>query len=369
MDQSWDDVLIEFISRFSTAEDETAYVMAIAELSARLQDSHVFFNHPVLARIWGFYDPPIRVDLVEGKTVITKIYDPELKKKGLTEGDAVLKIDDQVTENRRDFLARFFSASTPGRLNTFIDLYFLAGYPNSNFNLTFRKKTGKIKKITLSRSAPMNFRRAAPPSLPIYTVLPEGFGYIDLGRLMPIDVDKALETIKDTPGLILDMRGYPRGGASILGKKLCKEKAVRARIELIEYEGIEGQFKREEEFQYINPSSEGPFSYNGKIAVLIGNSSQSAAEHTCLMLEVVADVTFIGSPTSGANGNITHTVLPGGIYISFTGVCVQHADGRQLQRLGIQPDIRVEPTIEGVLAGRDEVLKQAVKFLNKETNK
>ncbi len=87
------------------------------------------------------------------------------------------------------------------------------------------------------------------------------------------------------------------------------------------------------------------------------------------MLEIVADVTFIGRPTSGANGNITHTVLPGGIYISFTGMCVQHADGRQLQRLGIQPDIRVEPTIEGVLADHDEILERAVKFLEKETKK
>ena len=40
-----------------------------------------------------------------------------------------------------------------------------------------------------------------------------------------------------------------------------------------------------------------------------------------------------------------------------------HADGRQLQRLGIQPHVRVEPTIAGVRAGRDEVLEAAVAFL------
>jgi hypothetical protein len=58
-------------------------------------------------------------------------------------------------------------------------------------------------------------------------------------------------------------------------------------------------------------------------------------------------------------------LLPGGISVNFSGHDVRHADGRQLQRLGIQPHIKVEPTIEGVRSGRDEVLERAVEFLNK----
>ncbi|HEY3123857.1 MAG TPA: hypothetical protein VGK70_07305 [Thermoanaerobaculia bacterium] len=42
---------------------------------------------------------------------------------------------------------------------------------------------------------------------------------------------------------------------------------------------------------------------------------------------------------------------------------VRHADGRQLQRLGIRPDIRVEPTPGGLAAGKDEVLDRALAFL------
>jgi len=56
--------------------------------------------------------------------------------------------------------------------------------------------------------------------------------------------------------------------------------------------------------------------------------------------------------------------MPGGINVNFTGHDVRHADGRQLQRVGIQPDIRVEPTIAGIAAGKDEVLEAAIKFLN-----
>ena len=43
---------------------------------------------------------------------------------------------------------------------------------------------------------------------------------------------------------------------------------------------------------------------------------------------------------------------------------VRHADGRQLQRVGIQPQIKVEPTPGGIREGRDEVLEGAIKYLN-----
>jgi C-terminal processing protease CtpA/Prc len=47
----------------------------------------------------------------------------------------------------------------------------------------------------------------------------------------------------------------------------------------------------------------------------------------------------------------------------FTGDEVRHADGRRLQRIGLVPDVRVEPTVEGIRAGRDEVLERALALL------
>jgi C-terminal processing protease CtpA/Prc len=55
--------------------------------------------------------------------------------------------------------------------------------------------------------------------------------------------------------------------------------------------------------------------------------------------------------------------VPGDVWITFTGQEVRHADGRQLQRVGVVPDLRVEPTLEGLREGRDEVLEAAVGFL------
>ena len=103
--------------------------------------------------------------------------------------------------------------------------------------------------------------------------------------------------------------------------------------------------------------------------MLINHEAISQAEHTCMFFEAATDVTFIGTPTNGANGDVTNLSLPGGIYVRFSGHDVRHADGRQLQRLGIQPTVRIEPTVAGVREGRDEVLEAAIKFLKSGSKK
>jgi C-terminal processing protease CtpA/Prc len=88
-----------------------------------------------------------------------------------------------------------------------------------------------------------------------------------------------------------------------------------------------------------------------------------------MFFEAATDVTFIGTPTAGANGDVTNMVLPGNIRVNFSGHDVRHADGRQLQRVGIQPTIRVEPTVADIRAGRDAVLEAAISHLQQKANK
>ena len=97
--------------------------------------------------------------------------------------------------------------------------------------------------------------------------------------------------------------------------------------------------------------------------MLIDKRAMSQSEHTGLFFEAANGTTFIGSPTVGANGDVTTLTLPGGIVISFSGHDVRHADGRQLQRVGLVPHIEVRPTIKGIREGRDEVLERAEKYL------
>jgi C-terminal processing protease CtpA/Prc len=111
------------------------------------------------------------------------------------------------------------------------------------------------------------------------------------------------------------------------------------------------------------------FRYHGKTVLLIDERTISQAEHTGLFFEAANGTKFIGSPTQGANGDVTNLSVPGGIYVRFSGQGVWHADGRQLQRIGLQPDVEAHPTLAGIRAGKDEVLDEAVEYLQRSSQK
>jgi len=56
--------------------------------------------------------------------------------------------------------------------------------------------------------------------------------------------------------------------------------------------------------------------------------------------------------------------LPGGFSSYISGIGVFYPDNRPTQRVGIIPDIEVKPTIEGIRAGRDELVEEAIRQIN-----
>ena len=69
----------------------------------------------------------------------------------------------------------------------------------------------------------------------------------------------------------------------------------------------------------------------------------------------------VGSTTAGADGNVSQIRLPGGLITRISGIGVFYPDKRPTQRVGIIPDLEAKPTIEGIRAGRDEVLEEALR--------
>ena len=49
--------------------------------------------------------------------------------------------------------------------------------------------------------------------------------------------------------------------------------------------------------------------------------------------------------------------------LSFSSQGIYTSDGGQTQRVGLAPDIEVHPTIEGIKAGRDELMEAAVDYI------
>lgn len=370
---SWNTVLQRFIPKFEANKDATDYQLTVFELATEMRDSHAVVRNAsaAAAQLYGF-QAPAYITYLENQAVITKVLDD---KAPIKIGDVVLAIDGAPIEQRRAFLARYIGASTPQSLMQRIHTLLLAGPKDSVVKLRVRGPNHKERDVELTRSVEPNdskYYAAMDRTGPVMKLLPQGYGYVDLGRLEVGDVDKMFETIKNAPAVIFDMRGYPTGSAWEIAPRLTNKKNVVASLfsrSLLEPSSLTSSeyadhatYAAEQKL----PEAKGSV-YKGKVVMLINEEAISRAEHACLLFEAATDVTFIGTPTQGANGDVTLMVLPGNLPISFSGHDIRHADGRQLQRLGIQPHVKVAPTIRGIVEGRDEILEASVKYLQKDS--
>jgi C-terminal processing protease CtpA/Prc len=146
-----------------------------------------------------------------------------------------------------------------------------------------------------------------------------------------------------------------------VGVGMLRDGAIAASFRRPHYLGPDQPGGGYSNFDQQLPVSDKPH-YKGKVIVLIDERAISQSEHTALFFKAAADPRFVGTPTTGANGDVTWIALPGGLSVSFTGHDVRYPDGRQLQRIGIQPDLVVAPTLAGIRAGRDEVLEAGLRL-------
>lgn len=186
-------------------------------------------------------------------------------------------------------------------------------------------------------------------------------------------VDEMFEKFKDTRAIIFDMRGYPRGTGPFIVPRLTEKYPIAvarfSRHLVLSPEGPSGGILTQSAaLSFVqSPPPTDKWRYKGRTVMLIDERAMSQAEHTGLAFEAANNTTFVGTPTVGANGDTTRFVVPGGILTAFSGQEIRHADGRQLQRIGLVPHLEVRPTIEGIRQGRDEVLEKAIEFVRKST--
>jgi C-terminal processing protease CtpA/Prc len=363
LDEPWGNALPAAIPHLVTADDELAYAMALLTMARYAQDSHVRVNSTALTNHLGDHAPPVLVAEVEGETIITKV-GSEARAAGAAVGNQVLSVDGELVADRRARMESVVVASTPQALSWRVHHRLLHGGKSTAARVIVRSADGTERELTLDRSVDTTVAQpwSDDEPLPAYGVLPQGSGYIDLTRLTYGDVDVAMKTIWDEPSLILDMRGYPNGTAWPLAPYLARAHAPAAKFRRPHRTSWSDDHSAEQVMtQWVAPGEQG--TYAGRVAMLIDARAISQAEHTCLFMAAATDVLFVGSATNGANGDVTVVALPGKVSVSFSGHDVSWPDGRQLQRVGVQPHLEVHPTIEGIRAGRDEVLEAALRAL------
>jgi len=351
----WNARLPEIVNLLTTAGSQTEYDLALARAMTFVPDGHSFVGSKGYLDLRGRAAPAFALMPVEGKPVVYDLVDAGASGP-VKPGDELLAIDGRPVAERYAEMEPYVSGSTEEARTHYITNGLAWGPVGSEATFTFRKPDGQVYETRLRRGS---YQRT-PVSKP-WRVLEGNIGYVDLRWLTSAQVDPMIDEMIGTRGLIIDIRNYPNSVFPRLAQRLNKGGGPSL-ISEIRVPLIGGGVRDQPPFLQDVGTTPLP-KYTGRTMTLINERAQSQSEHTCLAIDAVADTTFVGSATVGANGNVTYMVMPGAVYISFTGMDVRHLDGRQLQRVGVVPDVPVPRTIDALAHGRDEVLERAAEML------
>lgn len=379
LDEDWEDLLPDFIIQMLQGDDQHSYDLTIAALTAKLQDAHVTFgsNKDFIKKEFGEYlIDDVEFVSAEGEVVILQTFDESCP---LQAGDIVRKLDGVDIKDVIEHQKRYLSVTTDEKIKnalqytllrshsktpevtvvrdgeemTFnVDASEFQGYPGPRYGVSFKDGEPKPYEIIEGNIGVIN---------PIFMDLQPGATHAN-----EVKWTEAMNALKDTDGLIVDVRQYPANSWFCLPPYFFEEPEVGLITATIS-EAVPGTFLKEPVYNF-NRKPRSTYSYDKEVVVLIDEHSQSASEYTAMLLRNGEKVTLMGENTIGSNGFCLLLPIPGGNMVLYTAQGIYTPDGGQTQRIGVSPDIEVKKTIEGIKEGRDEVKEAAVAYIQEQNS-
>jgi hypothetical protein len=175
-------------------------------------------------------------------------------------------------------------------------------------------------------------------------------------------VFEILKEFKDSPALIIDVRGNGGGDERIprsLAGCFIEKPAVYAKHVLVDADAP-GGFSTPHE-RVVAPNTK-QTAYRGKVAVLSGPVVLSSCEAFLLMMKQVPDAVLVGAASQGSSGNPQPVELDNGVIALLPCWKAMTPEGVEFEGVGIPPDIPVNATREAFARG-DPVIDAALAHL------
>ena len=311
-------------------------------LNVRLIDGTlvVLSVNPESDAYWSGVRPGMRLLRIDGKDAATQWQSWALAARKTSSPQAALRMPMRrlnvvANEAIRDSASATFPLS-------------FARVDGSEFDVRLRPKTLSTKPIVTSR------------------VLPSGVGYVRFTSFQESlrgSVLSAIDTLKDTPALVLDLRGNGGGSGAmaeaIVGSFL-KTKTVIGRTETRNGKPVTLAFGL---VKIASPEASvpgKPDAYAGKLAVLMDADSASASEATAGALQSTGRGIVVGEVSCGCLlAFLGYAALPGGGELAFSEIGFTNAKGERIEGRGVIPDVAIERKRVDFVEQRDRVLEAA----------
>jgi len=391
----WDDVYRRYLPKFMAEQSNSAFYNLLEEVCALLEDGHTNIYPPNQ----GEYDyPPISLKHVDGKAIVQNMSE-ELATR-FPKGTEITKVDGmEVPAYLKSNVIPYISSSTDYvRMNEAIRKM-LKGKTGSEVLLELRNPDGEEWNDKLLRTRDTkgtNWALEWPRRDRLeFKDMGDKVAYLALNTFGSNQIVEDFEAIIDTftsyDHYIIDLRnnggGNSRHGYDILkyfadkpfstSKWSTREHQASFKAWGQQYMNLddedldEWQLKAKRinqgNYWYVSEpdtvKDEKLINFKGKLMVLIGNGTASAAEDFLIGLDDLGIGKLLGQATFGSTGQPMMLKLPRG---GNARICTKkdtYPDGREFVGYGIKPDILIEETLEDYLTGHDRVLEKALEQL------
>ncbi len=332
-----------YIGKIKTKED--AYV-AINSMIASLDDPYSKFmnenefqeqNNAINSKLYGI---GINIASISGKIYIVNVLkNAPAYNEGIVAGDIILSVNNiNVQGQSVYYVAQLIRGDNLSPLN----LEILRG--NEKFEKIIKREEIKVKTID-------------------YKKLSDDIGYIRISSFIGLDTSKefiiALNRLKDTKALVLDLRGNSGGlfqNAIIISNLFMKKGTI---VNVIARHGKKNTY---------SATNEGCI-YDNPLVVLVDSSSASASEILAAALKDNKRAIIVGEKTFGKGLVQKVFSLPNKTGMNLTIAKYLTPNGTNINKKGVTPDYIVNLTHNDLINNNDSQLNYAKNYLENEIKK
>lgn len=174
-------------------------------------------------------------------------------------------------------------------------------------------------------------------------------------------VDEAMVAFRECRGVVLDLRGNVGGvAAMVMGlggyflDSVSSLGTMTTRRGTMRY--VSNPRRSDRQGRALTP-------FAGPVAILVDGLSVSTSEIFAAGLQALGRARVFGAPTAGQALPSMVAQLPNGDVMQYVVADFSGPDGRRIEARGVTPDVCIPQRRQALLAGRDEVMDAAVRWM------
>lgn len=358
VDVDWDTVLTRTLRQANTDQTPKDFLQTLRWMVAQLDDGHANIEYPSTEHEAR---PPFLVDEVEGEIAIVAVHYTVSDEACFSWGDVVVSIDGVVSMGIVRASEKLISGSPQWKKR--LALRTLGHGEQGSVAHLILDRQGETVSCDVVRSFRGGIWENRPTTL---RELRDGVYYVNLSTTSMNDIEHQADALAGAKAVMFDLRGYTRDNVSVL--QYLSEHTLHSTLWHIPKQIYPDQmnfvgYDTTATIRWTLPPKEPQFT--GKIVFLTDSNAMSQPESVLGIVEHYGLGEIVGQQTAGVTGNANPFTLPSGYRVWWTGMRVIKHDGSLHHITGIQPTVPVERTLEGVRAGRDEVLEEALNVIER----